>query len=399
MTYETKRLPGTINKAYKYQLRPNKEQRGLLAKAFGCARFVYNYFLALAIDTYKRTKKGLSYEDQAKLLVALKKNPEYEWLKEVPSQTLQQSLINLRTAYTNFFKKRAKFPKFKKKHNKQSIRFPQGFKVDGDFVYLPKIGWVRVNFHRHIKWQIKSLTVQKTKTGEYFISFVCEVKDLKPEYCGGEIGIDVGLKIFAVTSDGEFFDKPRYLKKAETSLVYWQRRMSRRQRGSSGYEKARVKVAKMHKKVANQRSDYQHKLSRYLVENYSAIYLEDLNVKGMLKNHKLAKSISDAAWGQFTRYLAYKGEWYGCWVEKIDRFVPSSKLCSMCGFKNDELTLNDRNWVCPKCGTNHDRDFNAAVNILAFARAGTALDNAGGVGVSLANSGLSAMKPEAPCFS
>jgi putative transposase len=160
-----------------------------------------------------------------------------------------------------------------------------------------------------------------------------------------------------------------------------------------------LKIARLHAKIANQRKDFQHKLSRNLVENHGAIYLEDLNVKGMVKNHNLAKHISDAAWGQFTRFLAYKGEWYGCWVEKIDRFAPSSKLCSICGFKNTELTLSDREWVCPKCGTTHDRDLNAAVNILAFARAGTARDNAGGVDVSLAIRELSAVKPEAPCFS
>ena len=192
------------------------------------------------------------------------------------------------------------------------------------------------------------------------------------------------------------FDKPHYLKKAEASLAYWQRIMARRQRGSSGYEKARVRVAKLHEKVANQRKDYQHKLSRKLVEEYGAIYLEDLNVKGMVKNHNVAKSISDAAWGQFARFIANKGGWYGCWVEKIDRWAPSTKRCSVCGFKNNELTLKDRDWVCPKCGTTHDRDLNAAVNILNIARAGTALDKAGGVGVSLANSGLSMSKSEAP---
>ncbi len=336
------------------------------------------------LENLQRIWQGLNHGERSKILTELKRHPDFLWLKEVPSQTLQQSLLNLNAAYKNFFEKRAKYPRFKKKNNKQSIRFPQHLKVENGSVYLSKIGWVKVNFHRPIEGKIKSATVTKTKTGKYEISFVCEVKEPTPVFSGSEIGIDVGLKTFAVTSEGEFFEQAKFLMESEKKMAKWQRRLARRQRGSRGYNEAHLKVAKLHEKITNQRKDFQHKLSRYLVENHSAIYLEDLNVKGMVKNRRLAKHISDAAWGQFTRFLAYKGEWYGCWVEKIDRFAPSSKLCSVCGFKNTELTLKDREWVCPNCGTNHDRDLNAARNILEIARAGTSLENAGGVDVRLA---------------
>ena len=264
---------------------------------------------------------------------------------------------------SHFFEGRARYPKFKSRKARQSIRYPQRFKVDGSKVYLPKVGWVKAIYHRPLEGEMKSCTVSKTKSGKYVISIQCEIEIDEPVFEGGHIGVDLGIKDFATLSTGEKIDNPKWLRDAEKKLSKAQRQMSRKGKGSKNWEKARLKVARLHEKVTNQRRDFHHKLSRRLVEENRIITLENLNVKGMVRNHKLAKSIADAGWSGFVSMIEYKGQWYGSQSEKINRFFPSSKTCHQCGAINQNLVLSDRTWVCTKCGLVHDRDINAALNI------------------------------------
>jgi putative transposase len=376
-----------IKRAYKYRIYPNQTQQETLNRLFGLNRFVYNYYLRQRIDYYDQTGKSLSYYQNAMDLVKLKKHPEYVWLKEAPSQTLQQTLTDLDKAYSNFFHKRAQFPRFKRKQDKQSMRYPQHFKVEGNKVYLPKVGWLKIVLHRPVEGKMKNLTVSRTKSGQYFISIQVEQDIEEPPYQGEIIGLDLGLAHFAVTSKGQQFDNPRYLRKSERRINRWQRRLSRKQKGSHGWQKAKLKVARMHEKVSNQRQDFLHKLTRKLVEENQYIAIEDLHVKGMVKNHRLAKSISDAGWGETVRQLIYKGQWYGCRVDKIDRFFPSSKRHFKCGYLNQDLKLSERVWFCPECQEWVERDENAAQNILIFSTVGTTGINADGEAASPASSG------------
>lgn len=358
-------------KAFKFRLYPSEEQREQLARQFGACRFVWNYYLRQRIDYYAETGEGLNYYDNSRDLTQLKRKSEYEWLREGNAQSLQQSLQDLTVAYKNFFAKRAKFPRFKRKKARQSFRVPQSFRVKGDHLAIPKVSPIKMVVHRLIEGKMKSVTISHIPSGKYFASILCEVEMLEPEYNGGEIGIDLGLTHFIVTSDGEKVDTPRFFRKAEKRLAHLQRILSRRQRGSNGWEKARLVVARQREHVANQRADFLHKLSRRLVDENQVIGIETLNVKGMMRNHCLAKSIQDAGWGEFVRQLGYKGPWYGCHVHQIDRFFPSSKRCHVCGHINEDLRLSDREWTCPKCKTVHDRDENASINILTFSRPGT----------------------------
>ena len=365
------------HQAFKFRLYPNVEQRIGLARQFGCARFVYNHFLRQRIDYYAahkgEQKQGLNYSDTARALVELKQQPETEWLGEVNSQALQQSLMDLDTAYQNFFTGRAKFPHYKCKRDKQAFRVPQHFTLDtaSGHLCLPKLTPIKIVLHRPVAGIIKSVTVSRTPSGRYFASLLCEIemKDRKPKRRGKEQALDVGLKHFVVTSAGEKVETPAFLRQSEKQLAHLQRELSRKKPGSNNRHKARVKVARLHEHVANQRADFLHKQSRRLIDESQAIYVEGLNVKGMLANHSLAKSISDAGWGEFLRQLRYKGEWYGCRVEAIDRFFPSSRTCGNCGGMHAALTLADREWECPECHTLLDRDLNAARNILTAGRA------------------------------
>jgi putative transposase len=361
-----------IRKSFRYRLYPNTDQQKKLAVQFGHARFVWNWGMNLRKTIYQETGKGISYNLLAGKLVELKNTPEAEWLKEADSQALQQKLQDLDRAYTNFFEKRAKFPRFKSKRDNQSIRYPQRFKFSDRKIYLPKVGWVKAIFHRPLAGQAKNVTVSKTKTGKYFASIQCEVETPEPVTNHGEIGIDLGLQSFLTTSDGEKIDHPRHLQKAEKRLIRLQRQLSRRVKGSKGREKARALLARQHEKVANQREDFLHKASRDIVDRYGFIGMEDLHVRGMVKNHRLAKSISSTGWGMFRGMLTYKACWYGAWIEQVDRFYPSSKTCHACGYVLPELALDIRLWHCPHCRTRHDRDHNAAINILYQARAGAA---------------------------
>ena len=381
-----------IRKAYRYRLYPTDDQEQILAHNFGQARFLYNYFLAerkAFYDAHKaEEKKWLTYNDNATVLMKMKKDPQYAWLKIGHSQVLQQSLKDLDQAYRNFFSKRAKFPKFHKKHDKQSARYIQYMFVGENWIDFPKVGKVKAVIHRPCEGKVKNVTVTKTKSGRYFASVQVEMEVPEPKFDRVDVtvGVDMGLKDFVTASDAVKIPAPKYLYKAKKRLARLQRRLSRSQKGSNGREKARLAVARQHERIANQRSDFLHKTSHWLVTNYGLIGIENLKVRGMVRNHKLAKAISDVGWGEFKRQLLYKGQWYGSQVVVIDRFYPSSRECSNCHHVLSELKLSVREWDCPICGAHHDRDINAAKNIenQAKTRAGIARSHADGEDVRLA---------------
>lgn len=356
----------TIHKAYKFRLEPNDEQKVLLVKHFGCVRFVYNHFLSERKEQYNLNHKSDNYYAQAKKLTELKKDGEHYWLSEINSQTLQHALRHLETAYVNFFKKRAKFPNFKSKKAKNSFHIPQFVEMKDGKLFFPKFkDGIKVNLHREIVGTIKSATISLTPTGKYFVSILTEVQ-YKP-IIGTQkvVGIDLGLKDFVITSDGKRYKNNRYTKKYQKKLSTAQKHLSRKKYGSGEYEKQRLKVAKIHEKITNSRNDNLHKVSIDLIRRYDLICVEDLNVKGMVKNHKLAKHIQDASWSTFLNYLQYKAEWNDKQIIKIDRFYPSSQSCGVCGYINKQVKdLSVREWSCPNCGSVHNRDLNAAKNIL-----------------------------------
>ncbi len=393
---------GKINRTYRFRLYPNKAQTELLAKHFGCSRFVYNYFLNQRKEQYRLTGKSDNFYAQCKTLTTLKKQEETAWLKDVNSQTLQFAIRSLETAYNNFFKKRTKFPKFKSKHSKNSFTVPQSASVADNrlFIYKFKEG-IKCRVHRDIKGKIGKVSITKTSSGKYFVSVFTEEEYVAPlkKTCKS-VGVDMGLKNLLITSEGETFKNNRYTRRYESKLTKAQRHLSRKKKGSRGFENQRLKVAKLHEKIANSRADYLHKCSISLIRRYDTICIEDLNVKGMKRNHRLSKSISDASWGKFVSMLTYKAEWNGKKVVKVDRYFPSSQTCKNCGFVNKDIKdLSVREWECPECHTHHDRDINAAINILHFGlnniSAGT-VDYTGGEGVraNLLES-HSSVKPEA----
>ena len=350
-------------KAYKYRIYPTNQQEASLARSFGCARWFWNYALNLCQETYKNTGKGLSRGYIQGLLPALKK--EYEWLKDPYSQCLQVVALNLSTAYKNFFDKRAMLPRCKSKHGRQSISYPQNVKFDDDSINLPKIGLVYSQRHRNFEGDIKTVTVSRNPDGKYFVSVLVDdgKANLELVPVGKAVGIDVGLTHFAITSDDSKFDNPRYFIKRQRNLKRKQQKLSRKKKGSQNRKKARLAVAKVHSKIARCREDFLHKLSRKIVNENQVIAVENLNIKGMVRNHNLAKAISDVGWGMFCTMLKYKTESEGKQYIEIDRFFPSSKTCHLCLNRVDNLTLDVRAWTCNHCGTHHDRDVNAAINI------------------------------------
>ena len=367
------------HKSFKYRIYPNQKQQELLAKHFGCVRFIYNYFLQKRIEVYAETGNRLTCFQMNKELTHIKKLPDFVWLNEVSTQPLQSSIRNLEVAYNNFFQKRANFPNFKRKSNTQSFQIPQYFKISETRLTIAKMAPIRIVIHRELEGKPKSITISRNASGQYFASILCEVPDPQPSYTGGEIGIDLGLTSFLVTSDGEKVSPGKHYRNLEPKLAKLQRRLSRTQKKSRNRAKARIKVARIHQKIANQRADFLHRLSFRLVNENQIIHMEDLAVKNMVKNHKLAKSISDASWGEFTRQLEYKGNWYGCYINQIDRFFPSSKKCSCCELIMANLPLNIREWECPSCGVINDRDHNASVNILNIGRVGATRTSPQGV--------------------
>jgi putative transposase len=351
-------------KTYKYRLYPTVEQKEILAQHFGNVRWFYNYALNLSEQTYKRTGKGLSRNAIQSLLPSLKK--EYDWLGLCYSQCLQVVALNLSTAYKNFFEKRGGYPRYKSKHGKQSITYPQKVKVVDDYLKFPgKVGKIYCRFTRSLIGTIKTVTVSKTTSDEYFASILIDDgNDLPLQSTEGKaVGIDVGITDIAVSSDGEKFSNPKWMSKHEHNRIRKERKLARKQRGSNRRNKARLLVSKIHNHIANCRSDFLQKLSRRLVDENQVICVENLNVKAMTKNRKLSKAISQVGWGMLCTMLKYKAEWSGKTYIEIDRFFPSSKTCSHCYYKQKELPLNIRSWQCSKCETIHDRDINAAINI------------------------------------
>lgn len=350
--------------ATKIRIYPDTQQVEKLAKAFGCARWFWNNSLNEIQKVYQETGKGLGQYDLNARLPGLK--TAFDWLGETHSQVLQSVSLNLSRAFVNFFERRAEYPTFKSKHGKQSIQYPQGVKiVDGRKLFLPKIGHVKAVVHRDIVGTIKTVTISKTPTGKYFAAILTENGLDAPVIAFDDkiLGIDVGLTHLAITSDGSKFDNPKHVDKAQKNLQRKQRKLSRKIKGSNTRNKARLLVAKAHERVANARKDYLHKLSRWLVDENQVIAVEDLHVKGMMRNHCLAKSIGDASWGAFTGMLKYKAERAGKGYIEVNRFFPSSKACSNCLHVQSSMPLEIRSWRCDKCGSIHDRDINAAQNI------------------------------------
>ena len=359
----------TINRTYRFRIYPNASQMELLAKHFGCTRFVYNYFLNQRQEQYKEEGESDNYYAQAKALTELKKKEETAWLKEVNSQTLQFALRNLETAYTNFFQKRAKFPNYHSKKGKNTFTVPQFATIENGKLWLPKFkSGISIRLHREIKGKLGKVSLTKTPTGKYFVSvFTTEEYNTPIEHTGKSVGVDLGLKDLLITSDGEVFKNNRYTKRYERKLAKAQKHLSRKKKGSSEYENQRLKVARLHEKISNSRADYLHKCSISIVRRYDTICIEDLNVKGMERNHNLAKSMTDASWGSFVSMLTYKAQWNNKKVVKIDRFFPSSQTCNVCGYVNKQTKdLSVREWKCPVCHTHHNRDVNSAINILRF---------------------------------
>lgn len=364
--------------AYKYRLYPNKEQEIYFAKCFGCVRFIYNRMLSDKIDYYKVTKQKLNN-------TPAQYKKEFSWLKEVDSLALCNAQINLQTAYNNFFKRpEVGFPKFKSKknHNYSYTTNNQGGNIcmSDRYIKLPKIGLVRVKKHRDFTGIIKSVTISQNPSGKYYVSVLVYQEDKeKLPVCNHEIGIDLGIKEFCITSDGEMVANPKYLRKSEKKLRKLQKNLSRCRKGSKNREKCRIKVAKKHEKITNQRKDFLHKLSISMIRENQTIVLEDLRVKNMMSNNKLAKSIVDVSWSEFVRQLEYKSDWYGREIIKIDTWYPSSQICSNCGHRDGKKALSMREWTCPVCGIHHERDINAAINIL---NEGLRIRTAGTVGIA-----------------
>lgn len=356
-------------KSYKYRIYPNKQQQELIARTFGCCRFVYNQVLEWKINSYEICGIVRTWVDCDKYCNNVLKY-KYEWLRIPDRIALLNEIRNLDMAYKNFFSGRAEYPKFKKKKNEQSYRttcINNNIEVDfqSNKIKLPKLKWVKAKISREFSGKIVNATISQVPSGKYFVSICVETEHEKLPSTGAMIGIDLGLKDLLTTSDGQKFENIHALRKHEKGLIKLQRQLSHKQKGSKNWNKARIKLAKKHEKIKNIRNDYTHKITHKLISENQVIISEKLNVSGMLQNHRMSKAISDASWCELTRQLQYKADWHGRQYVQIDTFFPSSQLCSCCGYKNKLIkNLSIREWTCPNCGAVHDRDINAAKNVL-----------------------------------
>ena len=361
-------------KAYKYRIYPNKAQEELINKTFGCVRFIYNWALEKKIKLYETKNEKISCFELMNEMTELKNDTNYEWLKEVNAQALQQSLRHLDSAFTFFFRQRTKFPKFKSKHSsRKSFTNPQSNKIDfkNKKVRVQKLGWLKAKIDREFTGKLKKVIVSQVPSGKYYVSVLVEDKEATPPKPkinkDNTIGIDLGIKDFITVSNGKKVKNPKYLRKKIKSLRLSQKRLSRKKKRSNNWKKQKRRLARKHEKVVNCRNDFLHKLSTKLISENQTICLETLDITEMLKNPRMAKYISDAGWHKFVEFLEYKSDWYGVNILKIGQFEPSSKICSVCGTIKSDLKLSDREWTCSNCSTKHDRDVNAAKNIKNFA--------------------------------
>jgi len=360
-----------VLKAYKFRLYPNQEQRIYLAKTFGCTRFVYNKMLTERIKSYEENKdldiRAIKYPTPAQY------KTEFEWLKEVDSLALANAQLNLDKAYKNFFRdKSVGFPKFKKKTNTNNYTTNNQNStvyIENNHIKVPKLkSMIKIEEHRQFNGLIKSCTISQVPSGKYFVSILVDTDIVQLPKTDNKIGVDLGIKEFAITSDGDFFSNPKHIKKSEKRLIKLQKDLSRKQKRSNNRKKARIKVAKLHEKIANQRKDFLHKVSTQLINKNQVIVIEDLKVSNMIKNHKLAKSIADVSWSEFRRMLEYKAKWYGREIIIAPSNYASSQLCSNCGNKSSQTKdLSCRTYICPVCGMIMDRDINASKNLLKLA--------------------------------
>ena len=357
-------------KSYKYRIYPNNEQQSLIAKTFGCCRFVYNQTLAYRKERYDTKKESMNKFDCNNFMVHVLKN-KYEWLREVDKHALQNAVFNMDSAYQKFFKEHAGYPKFKSKRDNHKsytttiTRKNIEVSFEKQKIKLPKLKWIKARLSRKFAGKIKSATVSQTPSGKYYISVLVDTEHVPMESADTMVGIDLGIKDLLITSYGEKFDNIRATKKHEDKLAKEQRKLAHKSKGSSNWEKQRIKIARIHEKIHNTRLDNLHKISRKLISENQVIVSEDLSVSNMAKNRTLAKAITDCGWHELTRQLAYKAEWNGRTYVKIGRFVKSSQTCNVCGYVNsDTKDLSVRTWTCPECGAIHDRDINAAKNIL-----------------------------------